>query len=335
VKILRNFVTSLSLFATLAIPAIAVVPVTSTDILITTPATGDEVVSPFSLVASATKCLSQPVASIGYSLDDGPDTLVSGKFFQEAIEAPPGLHTLHIKATGASGSLCLTDRGVAVTPSTAISVSGIQRLGAWSWWKRTDPQVRGTSNGVVSLVNFGFTRQFDTTYTNFGSELYFVSFAADTTAKNFMYDAWVSIASPATGVGILETDMNQVMANGETVIYGFQCDSYTKSWDYTTNSGTPQKPIDEWIHSATYCNPSEWGTNTWHRLQISYSRDDSGNVTYNAVAFDGYVSHIDKTVPSSFALGWAPTLVTNFEVDGNGASGRSTTYLNDLTILRW
>ena len=32
--------------------------------------------------------------------------------------------------------------------------------------------------------------------------------------------------------------MNQTMENGQTVIFGFQCDGYTSTWDYTRNAGT-------------------------------------------------------------------------------------------------
>jgi len=59
--------------------------------------------------------------------------------------------------------------------------------------------------------------------------------------------------------------MNQVMANGETVIFAVQCDGYS-TWDYTTNAGTPQNPVDQWLHSTAPCNPQNWTTNTWHQL---------------------------------------------------------------------
>ena len=106
----------------------------------------------------------------------------------------------------------------------------------------------------MTLVNYGFPRKFFTTYTNSGVELYFVSIGSDTAAKNFMYDAWVSFSTPSSGIGNLQTDMNQVMANGQTVIYGFQCDGYSKTWDYTTKTGTPEAPVDRWIHSSAYCS---------------------------------------------------------------------------------
>jgi hypothetical protein len=45
---------------------------------------------------------------------------------------------------------------------------------------------------------------------------------------------------------------------------------------------------------------------------------------------------INATVPSAFALGWAPTILTNFQVDGEtAAAGSSTVYLDQLTVYRW
>jgi hypothetical protein len=71
-------------------------------------------------------------------------------------------------------------------------------------------------------------------------------------------------------------------------------------------------------------------------VQISYSRDDSGNVTYHSVRLDGVESPINATVPGAFSLGWATgTLVANFQVDGTSGSGSSTLYADNLTLYRW
>jgi hypothetical protein len=130
--------------------------------------------------------------------------------------------------------------------------------------------------------------------------------------------------------------MNQVMPNGQTVIFGFQCDGWSGTWDYTANQGTPEQPKDAWLHSKAACNPRQWSTNTWHHVQVSYSRDDSGNVTYKFVALDGVQSNLNVTVHSAYALGWAPTLLTNFQLDGIlPTSGVATAYLDELTIYRW
>ncbi len=153
---------------------------------------------------------------------------------------------------------------------------------------------------------------------------------------NFLYDAWIYVAGPSSGVANVEMDMNQVMANGQTVIFGFQCDGWSRHVGLHANNGSPQSPVDAWLHSSASCNPHEWSTNAWHHVQVSYSRDTAGEVTYKSVWFDGAESMINATVPSAFALGWAPTLLTNFQVDGaTAATGSSTVYLDELTIYRW
>jgi len=131
-------------------------------------------------------------------------------------------------------------------------------------------------------------------------------------------------------------DINQVMSNGQTVIFGLQCDGWSHSWDYTANLGTPTSPNDQWIHSNQTCNPQAWATNTWHHVQVSYSRDNSGNVTYKSVWLDGVQQNLNVTTNSAFALGWAPTILTNFQVDGMTAlPGTATIYLDNFTLYRW
>jgi hypothetical protein len=68
---------------------------------------------------------------------------------------------------------------------------------------------------------------------------------------------------------------------------------------------------------------------------MSYSRDDAGNVTYDSVWLDGAQQSMNVTVPCAFALGWGSVLLTNFQVDGLGASGSATVYLDNLAVYRW
>jgi hypothetical protein len=63
-------------------------------------------------------------------------------------------------------------------------------------------------------------------------------------------------------------------------------------------------------------------------------RDSSGNITYQAVWLDDVQQPIIATVNSAFALGWAPSLLSNFQVDGLG-NGQVTLYMDNLTIYRW
>lgn len=198
----------------------------------------------------------------------------------------------------------------------------------------------GSASGTMSLVDSpslsGQARKFGTTFVNYGGERYFASFGQDTAATHFLYDTWVYLDGSVNNVANLEMDMNQTMANGQTVIYGFQCDGWSQTWDYTTNAGTPEVPVDRWLKSDQACNLQDWSQNTWHHVQVAYSRDDAGNVTYQAVWLDDAEQDINATTPSAFALGWGSSLVTNLQVDGrNATSGSSTVYLDKLTVYRW
>jgi hypothetical protein len=131
-------------------------------------------------------------------------------------------------------------------------------------------------------------------------------------------------------------DLNQVIANGDTVIYGVQCDGYSGTWDYTLNIGSPDHPRDKWNHSNVPCpDPKTWEQHTWHHIQISYSRD-GGTVTYESVVLDGQQSDfVGATGNSAFRLGWGATLLTNFQLDGHGSEGSATAYVDKFTISRW
>lgn len=315
------------------------------NIAVRTPAAGASVSSPFDLVASSSACSSQSVAAMGYSLDNSTaTTIVNGTSMNTSVSASVGQHTLWVKAWGTAGAACATSQIITVTnpssspaiPSDAVSVSNLQAMSGWLG--TNDSAGSGTSSGVMNLTATpslsGNARQFVTSFLDSGDERYWVSFGDDTSATNFFYDGWVYFSGSASNIANLEMDMNQVMANGQTVLYGLQCDSWTGTWDYTANTGTATNPVDTWLHSSAACNPHNWSANTWHHVQASYSRDNAGNVTYQSVWLDSVESPINATVPSAFALGWAPVLLTNFQVDGLN-SGSNTVYLDNLSISRW
>lgn len=300
--------------ATLAIPAAAAVTVAS-------PANDAVVASPFNLSANASACSSQNIAAMGYSLDNSADTtVVNSSSVNAQVQAATGPHTVHVKAWGNKGATCVTDVAISVQPvttvltsapvipSNAVSVSSIQTLE--SWHAIVDSGASGSATGSTSLENSpsmsGNARKFATAYSNYGNERYSASFGDDTTSTNFLYDAWIYVTSPSSSIANVEMDINQVMANGQTAIFGFQCDGWTGTWDYTANGRSPQNPKDTWLHSSTSCNPRDWKDNAWHQVEVSYSRDTAGNVTYKSVWFDGVESVINATVPSAFALGWGP-----------------------------
>jgi hypothetical protein len=320
-------------------------------VTVSSPSSGETVSSPFKLSADASSCSSQPVSAMAYSLDSGGDLYtVNATSIDTDVSTGTGSHTLHVKAWGDKGASCVTDVSIDVTalepsvegasaaaPSGAVSVSSIQAFSGWS--AIHDGGGSGSASGGTSLVGSpsydGTAREFYTKYSDAGDERFSKTFADDTTATNFLYDGWVYLTSSAGNIANLEMDVSQTMPNGQTVIFGFQCDGYSSTWDYTENAGTPTHPSPHWIHSYAHCNPRSWGRNAWHHVQIEYYRSDTGVVTYQAVWLDGVKSTLNATVHSAFALGWGPIISTNLEIDGLGSSGSATVYLDDLKVYRW
>jgi len=320
-------------------------------VTVTSPLNGSQVNSPFLLKATASTCSGQSIASMGYSIDNSTNTtVVYSTSVNATISSPTGSHVLHVKSWGNQGASCVTDVSISVAtifssaatvpnvPSTAIAVYGIQKQNYY-WKAIGDSGTNGTASGTMSITSSpsmsGSTRKFVTSYRNAGGERFWTSFGADTKAHNFLYDVYLYLDSTAADIANIEMDMNQVIGNGQTIIYGFQCDGYTSTWDYTTNAGSPENPADQWVHSSVSCNPRNWARNTWHHIQIAYSRDDSGNVTYKYVTLDSVQKNINETVPSAFALGWGTTLLTNFQIDGLGGYGTARAYVDKLTVYRW
>lgn len=344
----------LSLSVSVALPALASVTVNS-------PSAGDQVSSPFTLSAYATTCSSQNVTAMGYSFDSSSDTtIIDGQSIDAPINAPSGHHTLKVKAWG-KGVSCVTDVDIEVAsgtssssggsgssspspsttafapPSNAIAVSHLDAMTEWS--AKHDTGGPGSSSGSTAVVSSpsvsGSARAFETSFSSSGDERYSLSFADDTEAQNFLYDTWVYVTSSSSSIGNLEFDINQTMPDGKTVMFGIICDGYSGHWAYTVNTGSPSQPRPRHIaQSGTSCNPRAWSQNTWHHLQAYYSHDGSGNITYHSVWLDGAESQMNETVPGSYALGWGPTINTQFQVDGLGAS-HNTVYLANLNVYRW
>jgi hypothetical protein len=59
-------------------------------------------------------------------------------------------------------------------------------------------------------------------------------------------------------------------------------------------------------------------------------------VTYHSVWLDGVEQDLNFTVFSGYALGWAPAIVTNFQIDGNSsATTWGNVYLDEISVYRW
>ncbi|HZP07623.1 MAG TPA: hypothetical protein VFB43_22180 [Terracidiphilus sp.] len=343
-KFVRTLTQIFAMLAVLTVPALAQTTIVS-------PTNGQGVSSPFTLNMWADSCSSLPVTGVGYSLDDSTQTSAWNDWYINGpVTAPSGWHTLHVKVWNNQGGICVTDvsinvggssgggGGMAVVPSNAAAIGGIQTMGDWE--AIHDEGTPGSSSGSMSMTGSpsltGSARLFANQFNYYGGERYAAQISNDVWAQNFLYDTWVYIASDSNGFSNLEFDLNQTMPNGETVIMGFQCDTWNNTWDYTVNGGSPDQPWDTWLHSYASCNVHNWAPNQWHHVQIYFSHDQNGWVTYHSVWLDGAEQDLNVNVFSGFSLGWGPAITTQFQIDGN-SSGTTwgNVYLDQMTVYRW
>ncbi|HZC42636.1 MAG TPA: hypothetical protein VE195_00590, partial [Acidobacteriaceae bacterium] len=293
----------------------------------------------------------KPVTAIGYSLDSGGTTQFKGESrIDTKVSASVGTHTVHVKVWNTYGSVCVTDVKIDVTsatdnvasdtsvvPSSAVTVSSLESMRSWT--AKHDGGTSGSASGKMYLVgspsHSGVSRKFVTYTSHYGGERYSVVFGDDRSSTHFMWDGWVYLTSSMSHITNLEMDLNQTMPNGQTVIFGIQCNSSANRWDYTENLGTASHPKGHWAHSSAYCNFHHWGTGKWHHVQMEYWRTNTGKVTYQYVWLDGTRHTLNKTVFAARSLGWGSSLSINFQLDGNSGSGTSTVYLDSLGLRRW
>ncbi len=317
---------------------------------ISSPSSGEHVSSPFTLSASDSECQSGAVRTIGYSLDNSPDTTLfrDSTTIDTKVSETVGTHIVHVKSWNSSGAVCVAEVAIDVTnvtdgggtsnvPSDALTTSSLQTLS--NWRAVHDSSTSGGSVGYMGLVgspeHSGPSRKFTTDYSNYGGERYSITFGDDRTSTNFLWDGWVYLTSSSSSIASLEMDLDQTMSNGQTVVFGFQCDGNSGTWDYSENLGSASSPKGYWKHSNAGCNPRSWSTDTWHHVQISYSRSTNGWITYKSVTLDGVEKTLNATVFGARDMGWGSSLTINFQVDGRGTKGSSTVYLDDLTLKRW
>lgn len=328
-------------------------PALASNITVASPVNGTKVAAPIWVRAHSVGCDGLAPTVFGYSIDNS-STLVRGvtKYDIDAthVSIGAGTHTIHFKSWTTNGicpvvSTTFTTGGtsssgsggsnatVSSIPSNAI---GSANLDGKSWAYERDAATPGSARGSsvypATTPLYDDAREFYMTYSAHGGERWHISFAKDASATHFIYDTYVYIVDPAQ-VANIELDMNQVMSNGATVIYGTQCSSYAKTWEFTTVSGGTH-----WHSSNIPCNPKTWAAKTWHHVQIASHRNSSGVVTYDWVNVDGTHSVFkNATGYSAEKLGWAKgDLLINFQLDGaNSGGGSITAYIHKMTIFRW
>jgi hypothetical protein len=335
-------------------------PALAADVTVGNPVNGTTVTSPIWIRAHNIGCDGLAPTAFGFSIDNS-GTLVRGTTAYDIdvikVGLASGTHTIHFKSWTSNGSCPMVSTTVHVVGSstgstgttsgtssaTAAVTSSIPSYAVASptldgkpWTGAKDSGTPGSAHGSTTYPStisyYDHARKFYMTYSSRAGYRWHYSFAKSTTVTHFIYDTYVYLANPSQ-VANLELDMNQVMSNGKTVIFGAQCTSYSGTWEYTLSSGS-----SHWHRSNVPCNPKNWAAKTWHHVQIASHRNSSGYVTYDWVNVDG-AHHVFHNASGNGArsMGWQRgTLLLNFQLGGaSKGSGSITAYIHKMTVFRW
>ncbi|MFL6428247.1 MAG: hypothetical protein ACJ71S_08390 [Acidobacteriaceae bacterium] len=348
----RGFI--LSTFAVLS-GAVTAQAAFAANITVASPVNGTSNSSPVWVRAHNVGCNGLAPTAFGFSVDSGATTMGVTPYDVDVTHYSigSGSHTIHFKAwtsagicpvvntTFSVGGSSSTGGGGTPTPSSpSASIPSYARASADldtsnNWAYEHDAGTPGSSRGSTvfpaSVSGYDNAREFYMTYSSNGGERWHNSFGNDGSATHFVMDTYVYVKNPSQ-MANLELDLNQVMSNGATVIYGTQCSVYSHSWEWTYVSGGPH-----WHSSNIPCNPTTWAANTWHHIQVAFHRDSNGYVTHDWVNFDGTHSNFSGASGGSAKnLGWARgDLLMNIQMDGHLGSGSITAYFHKTVFYRW
>jgi hypothetical protein len=331
-------------------------PALAADVTIASPVNGTHVSSPVWIRAHNIGCEGVPPSAFGFSIDNSA-TIIRGETAYD-IDVPhqaiaAGTHIVHFKSWTARGACPVVNTqftvGGATTsapppsssgsfgiPANAVSSGDLDGKGPWGQIHDggTPGSSRGSSVYPATTPVYDDARKFYMTYSDRGGERWNLNVAKDSKATHFVLDTYVFLPSPSEVLN-LEMDINQVTANGETVIFSTQCAGITGAgyWE----AGYTEGKYDHWWASGIKCNPQNWAPNVWHHIQIGMHRNASGVVVHDWVNFDGTQHAWGYSRESAHFLGWAPGVVdVQFQIEGSSkGSGSVTSYIHKLTVYRW
>jgi len=309
----------------LALPAATAVPAQANP-TVTSPYNASTVSSPLTLTASASTCSNQAVVSMGYSLDSSSTTTsVSGTSLNHLISAAAGGHTIHVKAWGKSGAVCVTD--VAVTVSATTSSEGISVSAPLSGNTVTSPfnlSASASSCSGQAVASVGYSVDAGADITTVSGTVLTSSVSIGAGGHTIHVKSWGNNgASCVANVAVTVTSTADSVPASATQISNLQVSG---TWTHVHDPGTPGTSTGSTGLMAT---PSRSGnarqmSTTYsnyggERYATSFSDDTSShNFVYDAwVYIKGSASslaNIEMDLNQVIGNGW--TVIMGFQCDG-------------------
>jgi hypothetical protein len=216
---------------------------------------------------------------------------------------------------------------IPVIPFGALTTGVLDNYTAKAWVSAHDADSAGgtSSTGTTQYIDAVEGRNFHVEYQGqYSGHRFSLWCIDDADSLHWCYDLEVRLSDPSE-VHNVELDVNQVIADGRTVIFDCQC--IPTGWE-----------VDCWQSTRAKGSPQQWGNNVWHHVRIFWSRSADGDVTnWHGVEFDGVWRNFAYPPGNqALELGWDERrIVINFQLGSAKDSGVMDAYARNVQVWRW
>jgi len=304
---------------------------TAGSVTISSPGSGAQVSSPFTVSATSTGASLMQVY-----LDGAKVYETSGAKVAASISASSGSRRLTVQAYSGSSivknTIYVTVNGGSVPapdppPSNGATYQHVERMTGWQSCDAcagkngngpTNPH--GMAQGVSSPSMSGASMQFSIGgSTPYSDALWWRQLGARPDTSHFTYDLYFYLKNPSASQA-LEFDVNQTI-NGKQYIFGTECNyKGTHTWDVWDES-------KHWVSTGVACSvPTAY---KWHHLTWEFERAGS-QMHFIAVTLDGAKHYVNKYGTTRAKSN--PELNVAFQMDGNGSMTDYDVWLDDISL---
>jgi len=213
-------------------------------------------------------------------------------------------------------------------------------------WKSCIACAGGRSNNA-SIATSGFhespsrdgaSRDFWMSGSAYSNALWWRTLGANNSAKNFILDFWIKVASNTSAAQAFEFDAFQYI-QGRRFMFGTECSYGSGLWD-VWNAGS-----GKWIHTNIPCK--RFVPNVWYHIKMSFHRDSSHYMHYDKLVIVQHKSD-GKTVAASNTYsfnqvhnsgwnpsGWSDTVGVNFQMDIGKYGAEMQEWVDQVHLTAW
>ena len=230
-----------------------------------------------------------------------------------------------------------------VSAWSATTYSRVDEL--QSWGSCVDCADGKSNNASIATSAFhenpsrdGASRDFWMSGSAYSNALWWRKLGVNNTAKSFIFDFWLKVASNTSAAQAFEFDAFQFI-RGRRYMFGTQCSYGSGVWDIWNAGGW------YWVHTKVPCR--RFVPNVWYHIKMSFHRTSDFYMHYDKLVIVQYKSDgktvaasntysFNKALPSGWnPAGWADNVGVQFQMDIGKYGAEMQEWVDQVHLIAW